>query len=71
MDVVKKRELKAICKDMSMCILEDVSRSHCNLIELDVDEKFKESFIGTLEGYELTLKSALRDITNWRENNLQ
>ena len=56
---------------MSMCILEDVSRSHCNLIELDVDEKFKESFIAILEDYELTLVWALRDITNWRENNLQ
>ena len=71
MKLYKKRQLRKICKDNSECVLEDVLRNHCKLIELDVDENFKESLIVILEGYELTLKSALQDISNWKKNNLE
>lgn len=70
MKLYKKRQLRKIAKDNSMCILEDLTMNHCKLIELNVDENFQENLISILDGYELTLKNALRDITDWKKNNL-
>lgn len=70
MNVNKKRKLRKICKDNSVCVVEDVVMCHQKLIELDVDENFQENLISILEGYELVLNGALRNIKNWKTNNL-
>ena len=71
MKLYKKRELRKVCKDNSVCIVEDVVMYHQKLIELDVDENFQENLISILEGYELILNGALRNIKNWKTNNLE
>tara|TARA_R110001606_G_scaffold119472_1_gene250633 strand:+ start:99 stop:311 length:213 start_codon:yes stop_codon:yes gene_type:complete len=70
MKLYKKRQLRKICKDNSECVIQDVVMCHQKLIELDVDEKFQENLTSILDGYELTLKNALRDIRDWKTNNL-
>ena len=70
MKLYKKRKLRKICKDNSVCVIEDVVMYHQKLIELDVDENFQENLISILEGYELILNGALRNIKNWKTNNL-
>ena len=70
MKLYKKRELRKIAKDNSVCVVVDVVMYHQKLIELDVDENFKENLISILEGYELILNGALRNIKNWKTNNL-
>tara|TARA_R110002124_G_scaffold70945_1_gene189941 strand:+ start:371 stop:583 length:213 start_codon:yes stop_codon:yes gene_type:complete len=70
MKLYKKRQLRKICKDNSECVIQDVVMCHQKLIELDVDENFQENLTSILDGYELTLKNALRDIRDWKKNNL-
>ena len=70
MKLYKKRKLRKICKDNSVCVIEDIWLHHHYLIELDVDENFQENLTSILDGYELTLKNALRDIRDWKKNNL-
>ena len=71
MKLYKKRKLRKIAKDNSLCVVEDVVTYHQKLIELDVDENFQENLISILEGYELVLKGALRNIKDWKTNNLE
>ena len=70
MKLYKKRQLRKICKDTSECVIQDVVMCLQKLIELDVDENFQENLTSILDGYELTLKNALRDIRDWKKNNL-
>jgi len=62
MTLEEKIEVLEVCKGNSECIVEDVKMYHLKLLNLDIDDNYKEKLISILEGYETTLKMAMRDV---------